>query len=169
MIFIIGHGRHGKDTVAEFLKERFDLHGTSSSEMANELFMFDFMKDEFGYKTKAACYADRGNHRDLWYDKIVEYNTPDLSAMGKAISYDHEVYIGIRNKEELDACREEGLVDIVIGVYDPRKSLEPKSSMTIDIFEESDIIIPNSGTLQDLENRVICLFENMNIEKLVTI
>ena len=43
-ILILGTARHGKDTLAELLNEDFGMTFKSSSEMANELFIYDELK-----------------------------------------------------------------------------------------------------------------------------
>jgi hypothetical protein len=54
-------------------------------------------------------------------------------------------------------CIYDGVFDIVIGVFDPRKPLEDKSSFDIDLFMQSHYLILNNGTLDELKSRVIQL------------
>ena len=42
-ILIIGHARHGKDTVAEFLEEIFGLTFMSSSQAAADIFIYEVL------------------------------------------------------------------------------------------------------------------------------
>lgn len=60
----------------------------------------------------------------------------------------------MRDDEEIQACVANGVFDLVIGVYCPWVPLEDKSSFNIDMWKQSDIIIPNAGTLEDLKNKV---------------
>ncbi len=58
-------------------------------------------------------------------------------------------------------CKNEELFNYIIGVYDPRKPHESNDSFNIDIFSECDFIIPNGSTLEDLEDRVITIFDRL--------
>jgi len=155
MIFIIGHARHGKDTLADYLGKHWDLNSISSSEMSNKLFIFNKLSKKYGYSNEQECFDDRYNHRKEWYDLITNYNKKDLSRLAKEISLSYDMYIGIRDENELLACFENDIVDLVVGVYDPRKPLESEESMKIDIFKYSDILIPNAGTLEEFESKII--------------
>ena len=61
----------------------------------------------------------------------------------------------MRSNAELDECLKQKVFDLVIGVWDGRKPLENKKSFDIDIWEKSDIIIPNMEGLKELEKRII--------------
>ncbi len=62
-ILIIGHGRHGKDTLAELIQVYTGFTFKSSSESAAEIFIYDALKEKYGYKSFIECYEDRHNHR----------------------------------------------------------------------------------------------------------
>ena len=115
-IFFTGFARHGKDSAAEIVKKHFGLTFAASSEFACDLFLFDKLKDEFGYATKEQCFADRVNHRQRWFDEIVAFNSPDLGRLGELIFEKHDIYCGIRNLDELNVLREKGLGNLVIWV-----------------------------------------------------
>jgi hypothetical protein len=110
-----------------------------------------------GYVTRDQAFKDRVNFRKLWHDEICEYNKDDKARLAKAIMVRNDVYVGMRSNVEIEECIHQGVFDLIIGVYDPRKPLEPKDSFDIDIFKESNIIIPNAGTLEDLEDNVRAL------------
>jgi hypothetical protein len=153
-ILIIGHARHGKDTVAEMLNKHFGFTFESSSQAAARIFLYDLLKEKYGYKNFYECFEDRVNRRKEWHDAICEFNTPDPARLAKYILEDSEMYVGMRSNKEVEACLREGLFDLVIGVYDPRKPEEDPSSFDINLWQKSDIVISNSGTLQDLEDKV---------------
>lgn len=156
-LLIIGHARHGKDTVAEMLRDKFGYVFQSSSYAAAKIFLFDALKDKYGYTTFSECFEDRVNHRAEWHDLICEYNKTDKARLAMDIMEYSDIYVGMRSDTELQQCLRLGIFDMVIGVYNPREPLEPASSFDIDIWKHSDIIIPNSGTLQDLEQRILLL------------
>ena len=76
-LLVIGHGRHGKDTVCEILRDKYGYTFESSSKFCSKLFIYDNLKDKYGYKDEEECYTDRHNHRQEWYDAICDYNVPD--------------------------------------------------------------------------------------------
>ncbi len=153
-LLLLGNMRHGKDTVAQLLTDIYGLTFRSSSEMASEVFLYNVLKSKYNYKTPQECFEDRVNHRKEWHDLITDYNTPDKTRLARAIMKKADVYVGMRSDAEAKACVDAGIFDYVIGVYDPRKPLESRESFNIDIWERSDFIIPNSGTLEELRERV---------------
>ena len=84
---------------------------------------------------------------------IKDYNFFDQARLAKNILEHNDMYVGMRSKEEFDKCIEDGIFDMIIGVYDPNKSLEPKESFDIDLFSSSDFIIP-SGDLIKTKRKV---------------
>lgn len=153
-LLIIGHARHGKDTVAEMLKDSLGYKFESSSVAASRIFLYDVLKEIYGYKSPEECFEDRVNHRAEWHDLICDFNKDDKGALAKEILKDSDIYVGMRSNAECESCLNQGVFDLVIGVWDPRKDLEHKGSFDIDIWQKSDILIPNSGTLEDLRARV---------------
>ena len=169
-LLIIGHMRHGKDTVAEMIKQHFDMDFQSSSQAAADIFIYDELKDKYGYTTPEECFKDRVNHRKEWHDLICEYNKHDKARLAKKILETHDIYVGMRSSAEIEACLQQNVFDWVIGVYDPRKSHEPSDSFDIDLFKDADVIIPNGGSLWDLRTRVYKLMVNLrNVNNLEVI
>jgi hypothetical protein len=153
-LLLIGHAEHGKDTVAEMLAEMHGITYRSSSEMANEIFIFEALKGKYGYQTKEECFKDRKSKRKEWHDLICEYNANDKARLAKDILAHADMYIGMRSNVEIQECQRQGLFDLILGVFDPRKPLEPKESFDIDFWVMPDIIIPNSSSLEDLWSRL---------------
>ena len=153
-LLIIGHARHGKDTVAAMLKEEFGLTHLASSEASSTIFVFAVLKEKYGYATVEECFEDRMNHRSEWYDLICEYNANDQARLAKEIMKRANVYVGMRSQVELDSCIEQGVFDAIIGVMDPRKPFEDPASMSIEVEKHADLMIYNDGTLDDLRNSV---------------
>lgn len=156
-ILIIGEGTHGKDEVARLFRN----HGftfQSSSRAAAEIFIFDKLKDQFGYKTIDECYEDRNTSdekRKIWYDLICEYNKDDRSRLAKEIMSRNDIYVGLRDRDELQKCIDEKVFDLIIWV-DASKRIsyrEPSTSMNID-SSFADVILDNNGTLEDLKRKV---------------
>lgn len=163
---IFGHKRHGKDTVCEYLEKRFGLTFISSSEYACDKFLFDELKDQFNYTNKEECFADRYNHRKIWYECIKAYNTPNLSRLGRELFSQYDIYCGIRDLEEFNVLVYEGLVDLSIFIdASERKELESSESMKLS-KRDADIIIENNGDLSELYIKIDRLFIAMGYKLL---
>jgi len=160
-LLIVGHARHGKDTVADMIKQHFGLEHKSSSEAAAEIFIYDVLKKKYGYKTPKECFEDRVNHRKEWHDLICEYNKDDKARLGKGIMEHADIYVGMRSSAEIRECIRQNLFDYVVAVYDPRKELEPKDSFDIDIWTDADVVIPNGGDLWDLRVKVYKIIKGL--------
>lgn len=156
-LLIISHKRWGKDTLAEILNENFGLKFKSSSQSAADIFIYDELKDKYGYKTPEECFEDRMNHRPEWYRMICDYNKDDKAKLAKGILEHSDCYVGMRDREEIDECVKQGLFDLIIWVdASQRLPEEDKDSFNID-KTYADIIIDNNGTLDDFKKRVIRL------------
>lgn len=156
-ICIIGHCRHGKDTMGEILRDNFGLTITSSSQAAADIFIYDKLKGKYGYKTPEECFEDRVNHRAEWYDLICEYNQFDKARLAKDILNKTECYIGMRDREEIRECINQGIFDLIIWVdASKRLPMEDKSSFNIDT-SCADIIINNNDDFESFKEKVIRL------------
>ena len=156
-LLILGHGRHGKDTFAEILEEKFFLKFASSSQSASDIFIYDVLKDKHGYKNSVECFEDRSNHRTEWYNLICDYNKDDKARLAKDILKRADCYVGMRDIGEINECMKQGLFDLIIWVdASERLPLEDKGSFNIEM-SSADIVIFNNGTLEEFENKVIRL------------
>ena len=152
-LIIAGHGEHGKDEVCKLLEER-GLSFTSSSEFASDLFIFDALKDKYGYKTSKECFEDRRNHRTEWYDLICEYNREDPARLARAIFAEFDVYAGIRNHIELRAAKEEGLYDTEIWVDASDRVIAESTDSNKLTEEECAHKLNNNGPLENLPDEL---------------
>jgi hypothetical protein len=145
-ILVIGHGRHGKDTVAEMLREEYGLRFTSSSLFCAERVVLPaMMAVGHQYATAKECFEDRHNHRELWYRVIEDFNTPDKTALARAILTENDVYVGLRSHREFHACRNAGLFDAVVWVdASERVPSESRGSMTLEPWM-ADYVLDNNG------------------------
>lgn len=165
-ILILGHGRHGKDTVAELLTELFGLKMLSSSLFAAEMVMMPYFAEQgIHYCSVEDCYADRhtGNNRAVWYNQIKEYNTPDKASLARQILNEADMYVGMRSKEEFDAARE--LFDFVVWVDASERGIpaESQSSMTIEYDPKEMLLVKNNGSKRDLFEKVEMLGEMLGL------
>lgn len=156
-ILILGHARHGKDTLANYLKEMYGYKFLDSSRTACKLFIFERMKERWGYKTEEECYNDRVNYRGAWFAYINDYNKYDKARLAKLIMRESDIYVGMRNIEEVRECKEQGIFDLVIGIYNQNKVEESFKSFNVNIWEECDLILPSGESPDDLKKRLIKL------------
>ncbi len=156
-VLILGHGRHGKDTVGEILRDDYGLAFESSSHAASESVVRPYLAERgIHYTSAEECYEDRLNHRAAWYDAITDYNTPDKARLCRDILKTSDMYVGMRNRDELMASQK--LFDLIIWVDAfGREDPESADSCTV-LRSDADIIIDNSTTEKDLRMRVGSLF-----------
>ena len=158
-LLVIGHGRHGKDTVCEILRDKYDYSFESSSQFCSKLFIYDQLKDKYGYSSEEQWYADRHNHRAEWYDAICDYNVPDAARLGREMFTAYDIYCGLRNKREFFAMQNTGVFDYAIWV-DRSNYLMPESKDSMSLEQwMADYTIDNNGTLEELE---------FNVDQLIT-
>ena len=136
-ILIIGHGRHGKDTVAEYLRDKYDLRFYSSSDFVGKKCIWPVWGKE-RYDTYDDMFADRVNHRHLWSNLISAYNTPDKARTAREMLQEEgaDMYVGMRKADEFDACIKENLFTHILWVDasdrhppEPNPSMEMKETM----------------------------------------
>ena len=149
-IIILGHGRHGKDTVAEMIREHYGLTFISSSWGAAEKAVFPTLGPMYGYSTVQECFDDRANHRMEWMNLITEYNTPDKGRLCREILEKSDCYVGMRCPEEFAAVR--SLFGLAIWV-DAGRRLPPDPTMKIEPDDNMLFIDNNLGFL-DLADQV---------------
>ena len=152
-IFIVGPGRHGKDTVALMIQANLGLTFTSSSLFVAERACRPWLAEQYGieYETLQECYADRVNHRLKWREAIEDYCGDDLQRMSRELFAEFDLYVGIRRREEFLASRR--LADISIWV--DASDRVPTKDVSLDILpDDCTIAIANNGSLADLSCKV---------------
>lgn len=144
-LLVVGHARHGKDTLAEYLRDTYGYTIKDSSRRSAEIFLFDLLKSKYGYADIEECYRDRVNHRAEWFREIRRFNTPDKTKLARLIVETSDVYVGMRDADEINACVKDRVFDLVIWVdASNRLPPEPTSSFNID-QSLADVIIDNNG------------------------
>lgn len=155
-VLILGDARHGKDTVAEMLRDRHGYRFSSSSMFCAERVMMPyFAAHGVPYASPEECYADRVNHRSTWYDKIEDYNRADPSRLAREmLDAGNDMYVGMRSAMEFAEARR--LFDVILWVDASGRGLpkEDRSSFSIDFEPDAMVLIENSGTLEALARRV---------------
>lgn len=161
-LLIIGHGRHGKDTVSEYLRDNYNMQFNSSSMHCAASVVYPALKDLYGYSSIEECYADRHEHRSEWYQLISDYCKNDLARIGREIFEVSDIYCGLRSAREFHSIKNNRLYDYCIWV-DRSEFLEtePKSSMSLEPWM-SDYVIDNNGTIEQLYRNIDDLMKNIS-------
>jgi thymidylate synthase (FAD) len=150
-LLIIGHGRHGKDTMAEKIRDKMGLAFTSSSIFVGEECIWPSWGSE-RYNSFGEMFADRVNFRKTWADLISAYNTPDKTRTAKTmLDRGYDMYVGMRKQDEFHACQAIGLFDHIIWV-DALKRLppEPKDSNEM-VPAMADLYFDNNGPVETMD------------------
>lgn len=159
-ILIIGNGRHGKDTVAEMLRDTYGLKFESSSEFVGRHALWKAWGEE-RYPTFEAMYEDRHNFRSLWKNLIEAYNTPDATKTSRGMLDDNglDMYVGMRSRMEFEASKH--LYDIIVWV-DRSDVLPPEDFSSMELSsDDADWFLDNNLGLEELEGSVYYLFEEL--------
>lgn len=160
-LLLIGNARHGKDSLAEILNDEFGYTFESSSQSAANIFLYDLLKDKYGYTTPEECFEDRVNHRQEWYEAICEYNKEDKAKLAKGILERSDCYVGMRDRNEIEECMRQGIFDLIVWVdASGRLPMEDVSSFNID-KSCADIIVENNGTYEQFKEKVLRLGRNI--------
>lgn len=161
---ILGPGRHGKDTVAEYLARQLNLSFASSSHFLCKKVVFPVLAPKLGYKDIEECYQDRVNHRETWRDLISEYNFPDKARLTREILAENDIYVGMRDAAEFEAAY--SLFDLIIEVDASKRIPVDDPTYTIQLppgqyMGKVPIVrINNNLGLQDLYNSLDTFINN---------
>jgi len=103
-LLILGKGKSGKDTCAEYIR---DTHGLSfkSSSMACLDVIWPALKAAGGFKTQREAFNKRRDYRLLWKELIGLYTCHDKGAMAEMIIAESDMYVGMRCKHEYEASK----------------------------------------------------------------
>lgn len=148
---ILGHGRHGKDTVAAIINKLTGDKFSSSSLAALDV-IWPILEECKRYPTKFCAYDQRHNDRELWKRLIALYNAADPGALCKKILQDNDIYVGMRRQEEYEATKH--LFDRIIYVEASERVKERDSTMEVAYDPSCMLLIENNTTVQELTKKV---------------
>lgn len=150
-LLIIGHAGSGKDTVCEYLAAKHGYDFVSTSFVVAREVIYPSLSHR--YETVEQCYEDRSNNRKEWFDIIKAHNTPDSTNLARKILETNDIYCGMRNCSEVQACKDAGLFDVVIWIHRTGIPEESEESCTVTNVD-SDYTLVNDSCLDTLYLRV---------------
>jgi hypothetical protein len=160
---IVGHGRHGKDTIADWFDEWTDLVHPGSLSWFLATAMVGRREFPPGFDAKVLAievdpfsvvrrlWNRRHDDREFWkaYGTRLREREPGIlikTALGHG-----DMVVGCRDKAEIDYLRSENLVDLIIWVERAGFEKDP----TIEFGPEvADIVILNDTDVAGLTNKV---------------
>ena len=163
-ILIIGHAQHGKDTVAEMLRDHYGIRFASSSHFAINKAIWPMVQGRGPWKSAQELYDDRANHREMLYHAIRAYNLipgPPLAEQMFLEGYD--CYVGMRSRDELEKSRS-SFTAVVWVDASRRKPLEGPESMDLS-RKDANFVVNNNGDLRTLEIEVDRLAGRLGLER----
>ncbi len=149
-IAIIGHGRAGKDTVANWLGEHTTLRYRESTSQAATALCYQQMQEKYRYISMEDAFQDRHNHREEWASIIYAHNKPDGLTLYRGMLEEGDILNGMRREAELEALRTNLMIDLTIWI-DRDVPADPSNEMTCDA---ADFIIDNNSTLKALYTKL---------------
>lgn len=146
-VMFVGHSGAGKDTACRLLAELTHLRfaGTTSD------FLAKYVAARLGVTVDQA-YRTRHANRNLWHRVGNEIRRRDPGLLVRESLQDAEITGGVRGREELAACRREGLVDLVVWVANDRV---PRSSTVTFAEADCDAVVANHGSLDEFRGRLL--------------
>lgn len=152
-ILILGHGRHGKDSVAFHIANKLRYSYKEPSLIIAERFLFPILGAYMGYPSAYKMFVDRINHRVLWGEVMAAINFLDPAKITKEILLQQHIYVGIRRMREYEASKH--FFDVILWVdASKRLPLEPTSSMEFITPPPEAIVIDNNGDKQLLMDQI---------------
>lgn len=168
-LLVLGHGRHGKDTVCEMLNKNFGLTFQSSSLFAAEHVVMPYLAERgVTFPDVASCYEARGSYRKEWHEAIAEFNAENPARLGEMIFAQYDIYCGLRSMLEFSAMYQRGMFDAALWVFRPQLPLESRDSMKL-TPNIADLHIHNDGSLEELEAQVKWAHEKLRRKLCVAI
>jgi hypothetical protein len=148
-VMVVGYGGAGKDTACEYLAKVTHLRfaGTTS------VYLVRHVAARLGVSVEQA-YCSRHANRNLWHKVGNEIRRLDPGLLVRESLRHAEITGGIRGIEEINACRRDRLVDLIVWVANDR--VRPGSTLTFG-ERDCDVAVPNHGSIEEFHARLLDL------------
>lgn len=145
-LLLVGYGQAGKDSAGEWLQENFNCKfgGSTSFYLARHVARITGQPEQ-------QCYEARRQNRDLWWRIGRELRDNDPGCLIREALANGNVIAGVRDKCEVVAAREQGLVDVIAWIENPNVPVDPTMEFTM---ADCDLVIPNMSDLQAFYSRL---------------
>lgn len=160
-ILVLGMKGSGKDTFCEVLKDNYGYSFESSSMQIIKDF-FHLIKGVYEFSSVEEAHENREVMRPFLYQLIKGYNSLDRTRMAKRILGVNDIYCGMRDYEEVEACISAKLFDLIIWIdaEDRLGITEDESSCTV-TKSQADIIIENNQTESEFLDKIRALMSTI--------
>lgn len=156
-LLILGKKSSGKDTFCEILKANYGYTFESSSKRIIEEF-FPLIQEVYEWKSVEDAYEYRDEMRPFLYQLIKGYNGRDNTRMARLVLQDSDIYCGMRDTAEVEACLQAELFDLVIWVDAEKRLGDTEGVESCNVTKDlSDIIIENNEDEWEFTQKVKAL------------
>lgn len=146
-LLIVGHGRGGKDTVAQFLHGRGNLRCAGSFSWFALPFIAAALKEP-----EQKCWEERHAKRQFWFEFCNALRANDPLFLARRALQKGNVVTGLRDRVEMDAAKASGLFSAILWVERPGIPVDPTVKFTRE--DATDMLI-NDGSLEELEKNSV--------------
>lgn len=148
-VAIAGHGRHGKDTVADRLAAttRLRYWGSCSRVILPHAARRLGLPEAEAWRTRHEC-------REVWRALGDELRAHDPGFLARTVLKRGDVVCGVRSRPEMEAVLREGMVDVAVWV--DRKGFPPDPTQEFGP-ELCHVVLQNHWGLAELHARVDAL------------
>ena len=177
-ILVVGHARHGKDTVALYMQKMHDYRFVSPSWMylmeviwpairgvyqTSTTFrnVRELAEMEIQYENVSDALEYKGEHRKLWFDLISEWLSGDLLRAARIVYGDGHIHCGIRRVDEFTAVCEE-FNPYVVWVNSLERGVPPEPKESFQLTESmAHWVLDNSQGLPHLYKAIDNMVEEI--------
>ncbi len=147
-IAVVGMGRAGKDTAAEFLARMFQLNPVESSSLTVVPFVAHMANAPVD-----KVYAERHSYREFWKAACHELRRDDVTRLARWCLGTCDFAVGLRGKEELAAVISQGLCALSVWI-ERNVPVDPTVEFT---RKDCDIVIDNDESLDKFYPKLLRL------------
>jgi hypothetical protein len=149
ILCVVGFGRAGKDTAADYLGPTFHLARGPSSSLTCLPFVTHMVYGKVTFEQ--TVYDERHSRREFWLHACNALREKDPTLLAKMCLALGEMVVGIRGKPEFDAVVKDGVVDLTLWVDNTRVPPD----FTVEFArEDCDVVVDNHTTLDQFHRRL---------------